>query len=279
MKTDLSLHDELVRRIDSGALELPILSDTAAKVMTLCSEASCDARRLAELIQRDQALAGHVLRVANSAAYAPSEPIVSLQQAVSRMGLSVMRDISLAIAVKGKVFSVPGFEAELRELWLHSASAGAWAKEIARLRRRNVEGAFLAGLMHDIGKPVVLQAALDVYREAQRPADAKALRTWLDEHHTRVGSALLEHWSMPDWMQAATLWHHDPESAPEESLETAAMVCLADHLSHWSLGDGKSSEDAIRSLGVLAPLSLYADDLDELFGRRDQVSAVSKVLS
>jgi HD-like signal output (HDOD) protein len=102
--TDDALHGELIERIDSGSLDLPLLSDTAAKVMELCGDASCDARRLAELIQRDQGLAGHVLRVANSAAYAPTERIVSLQQAVSRMGLTAMRDIALAIAIRGKVF-------------------------------------------------------------------------------------------------------------------------------------------------------------------------------
>lgn len=276
--SDASLHDELVQRIDSGGLELPLLNETAANVMTLCADPTCDARRLAELIQRDQALAGHVLRVANSVAYAPSEPIVSLQQAVSRMGLMVMRDIALAVAIKGKVFSAPGHEADIRELWLHSASAGAWAKEIARLRRRNVEGAFLTGLMHDVGKPVVLQAAVDIFLEAEREVDAATLHAWLDQHHTQVGAQLLGYWSMPDWMQSATLWHHEPERAPDDAVEVASTVCLADLLSHWSLADGKASEDILRHHPVLARLSLYSDDLDELLARREHVSLVSKAL-
>ncbi len=274
----LSVHDELAQRIHSGALELPLLSDTASQVMALCGDASCDARRLSELIQRDPSLAGHVLRVANSVAYAPTERIVSLQQAVSRMGLSAMRDIALAIAVKSKVFTAPGFEPEIRELWIHSIGAAAWAKEIARLRRRNVEGAFLAGLMHDIGRPVVLHAALDVLREAREPVDRTTLRAWLDEMHTEVGSMLLERWSMPDWMQAATRWHHEPALAPDDAAETAAIVSLADHFTHWAQGDGRASEAAIRSHPSLARLSLYADDIDELFARREQVSTVSRAL-
>ena len=64
--------------------------------MSLCSEETCDAARLAELITHDQALAGHVLGVSNSAAYAPKEPIVSLQQAVSRLGSDTVCEIAMA---------------------------------------------------------------------------------------------------------------------------------------------------------------------------------------
>lgn len=275
---DTDIQQELVRRIESGQLELPLLNDTAAKVMTLCSDPACDARRLAELIQRDPALAGHVLRVANSAAYAPSEPIVSLQQAVSRMGLTVMRDIALAIAVRGKVFCAKGFEAELKALWIHSATSGAWAKEIARLRRRNVEGAFLSGLLHDVGKPVVLQAALDLFAEAKRAVDAAALHRWQDAFHTTVAAQLLKHWSMPEWMQSSALWHHEPERAQGEDAEVAATVCLADSLAHWSAADGKTSEVEVRHHPVLCRLNLYAEDLDELMARRDQVDLISRAL-
>ena len=81
---ETEIRARLVQRIAERRLELPLLPQTAADVMTLCNDTSCDAVVLSALIQRDQALAAHTLHVSNSAAYAPREPIVSLQQAVSR---------------------------------------------------------------------------------------------------------------------------------------------------------------------------------------------------
>ena len=148
------LRQQLVERVSQRRLELPMLPQTATDVLSLCNDSSCDTARLSSLIQRDQALAAHTLHIANSAAYAPREPIVSLQQAIGRLGFKTMCDIAVAVAMRSKVFVLKGHEERLRAMWLHSAMSGTWAKEIARACRRNVEGAFLCGLLHDIGQPV-----------------------------------------------------------------------------------------------------------------------------
>ncbi len=269
------LRTRLLKRIDEGALDLPMLPGTALEVVNLCSDASCDAQQLADLIERDFALAGHVLRISNSAAYAPNEPIVSLPQAVSRLGFSAMCGIAIGVAVRGKAFQVKGHEEMLRKLWRHSATAGAWAKEVARLRRRNVEGAFLCGLLHDIGKPIVLQTAIDLTRQADVSATPKDLMNLMDEFHARVGSEMLTKWNMPDWMAAAVEHHHDYEAAGEFQ-EEAATACLGDLLSHWSLDPCDEGHEDILNLPALAVLGLYADELEPLFARTEQVAAVSE---
>ena len=159
------LRDLFEQYVAAGRLELPFLPTTATQVLGACNEGSCDARELSELIQTDQSLAGHVLRIANSAAYAPLEPIVSLQQATSRLGMQTMCEIALAVSMKGRVFKVPGYQTKVRAMWVHSAMAGCYAKEIARKIRHNVEGAFLCGLLHDVGKPVVMQGFLDILKD------------------------------------------------------------------------------------------------------------------
>ncbi|MFN0242185.1 MAG: HDOD domain-containing protein [Planctomycetota bacterium] len=278
----LLLHDlreRLLERVRCGRIELPLLNASATQVVSVCSESSCDAKRLADILQRDPALAGHVLRVANSAAYAPREPIVSLQQAISRLGFDVMCDIALAVAVKGKIFDAKGFEGELRVLWIHSATAGVWAKEVARMRRKSVEGAFLSGLLHDVGKPVVLQASLELFREAGVPPHEAAIHTWMDEFHADVGAQLLCRWSMPDWMQTAVRWHHEPEQAPRDvadATDVAATACLADLLAHTTANSGKTSMVELRQHHVLAQLDMYADDLDTLDERRDTVAELAQ---
>jgi HD-like signal output (HDOD) protein len=264
------LREQLLQRIAERRLELPLLPQTAADVMTVCNDTSCDAARLAALIQRDQSLAAHTLHVANSAAYAPREPIVSLQQAVSRLGFKTMCDIAVAVAMRSKVFVLKGQEERLRTMWVHSAMSGAWAKEIARARRHNVEGAFLSGLLHDIGAPVVLQASLELWRGQHVPPDEALLDRLIMEFHAEVGGIVLASWKLPDWMCAAVRWHHDPESAGEH-VDFARTAMLADLLAHASEAPDETTDNVLRTHPVLSDLDLYDEETDALFARREIV--------
>lgn len=272
---ETQLRAQLVQRIADGRLELPMLPQTAADVMTVCNDTSCDAARLAALIQRDQALAAHTLHVANSAAYAPREPIVSLQQAVSRLGFKTMCDIAVAVAMRSKIFVLKGQEERLRAMWVHSAASGAWAKEIARARRRNVEGAFLSGLLHDIGQPVVLQSALELSRGTGSAPAEDVLDALIQEFHTQVGGIVLESWKLPEWMCAAVRCHHDPETAGEH-VDFARTAMLADLLAHASEHPDETADAVLRTHPVLADLGLYDEETDALFARRELVQKTAE---
>ena len=263
-------------RVETGSIELPFLPDTPAQVLAACNEEQCDAKRLADLIQRDQALAGHVLRVSNSAAYAPKEPIVSLQQAVSRLGMGTICEIALAVSMKGRVFRVPGYQVKIREMWMHSAMASCYAKEIARIRRHNVESAFMGGLLHDVGRPIVMQGFLDVLKGlTDQKAPVKLLESCMDLFHERVGAKLVEHWSLPPWVRSSIEHHHDYDKA--EDYHTEAMTAhLADHLAHWAADEDLTEEDFDADLPVLSDLNIYADELEELLRRRGEVLEVAE---
>ncbi len=265
----------LCEMVDAGKLELPVLPAAAAQVMELCNDTTCDAKRLATVLQRDPSLAGHVLRIANSAAFAPREPIVSLQQAISRMGFANLCQIATAVAVKSKVFAVPGFEDRLRVIWFHSATAGAWAKEIARLRRHNVEGAFLSGLLHDVGKPIVMQSAIDLLRARDERVDPIVLDAAMTALHGKVGAALSVKWKLPAFMSAVTLHHHDPDRATEHR-DVVHTVCLADHLAKWSVDADPALALEIRKLRVVGELSLYGADWNALIAARENVVKVAE---
>lgn len=270
------LRERVSSRIRSGQLELPVLPDSAARVLAACNDQNCDSRRLADIVQRDPSVAGHVLRISNSAAYAPSEPIVSLPQAVARLGMRTLSDIAIAAALGAKVFSVPGHEAEVRALWLHSAMTGAWGREVARHLRRNVEGAFLTGLLHDVGKPVLLQAAVDLI--AGGNAEEGAVELVVEEFHAEVGALLLSGWALPPWMANAIRWHHAPAQAGAET-DLAAMIALADALAYWTQYESAEFEARARGHASLAQLGLYEDELEELMGRRSNVEALSRAFA
>jgi putative nucleotidyltransferase with HDIG domain len=266
---------QLCEMVDSGTIDLPVLPAAAAQVMELCNDSACDAKKLATVLQRDPSLAGHVLRIANSAAFAPREPIVSLQQAISRMGFSNLCQIATAVAVKSKVFAVDGFEDRLREIWFHSATAGAWAKEIARLRRSNVEGAFLSGLLHDVGKPIVMQSAIDLLKAKNERLDPVLLDIAMTALHGKVGAALALKWKLPEFMSAVMLHHHQPEHTIEHH-DVVHTVCLADNLAKWSKDGDPARAAEIRKLGVVGELSLYAEEWNTLIAARENVVKVAE---
>lgn len=270
------LRQSLLRRIERDELELPILPDVASRVLSLCQDPDGDASKLSTLIQSDPALAGNVLRIANSAAYAAREPIVSLQQAVSRLGMTAMGDIAVAAAVNNRVFNARGREADMKALRTHAAATGIWAREIARLRRRNVEAAFLTGLLHDVGKPILLQAALEITKSA--PVDEETLSNVIHSLHATMGAHVLNKWKLAHWMAAAIDGHHDIERAGEHS-DLAATVQLADLFAHWSVNSDPERERKVRECPVLAMMGLYPEDLDVLFGRKELVVNATKAFT
>lgn len=270
------LRRQLVRMIEQSDLDLPVMPDVASRVLAVCQDPDGDPRQLGELIQRDPALAGNVLRIANSAAYAPREPIVSLQQAISRLGMTTMGDLAIAAAVNGKAVTIKGREAEMRTLRAHAASTGVWSREVARQRRRNVEAAFLTGLLHDVGRPIVLKIVLDFMDELE--VDEEIVNDLVDEFHTTVGSRLIDSWKLPHWIATAVDAHHDLSRALEHT-DLAATVMLGDRLSHWSECPDAEHEAALRALPVLGVLGIYPDDLDELLARRELVETTTKAFA
>jgi putative nucleotidyltransferase with HDIG domain len=261
---------DLLAYLEDGKLELPMLPAVVWEVVELTATDDVDARKLSAVMHRDQALASHVLRVANSPAYRPVVPIVSLQQAVSRLGTTTLGEIAFAVALQSRVFTAPGYEADIRLLWQHAVSTAAFAKEIARRRRNNVEGAFLSGLLHDIGKPVVLQALVDVQKTTGVAIDPAEVSALLEGLHTRVGRLVAEAWALPPHVTESIVYHHDMP-AGLTCRETVLITRCADCLSYHMLLPDVWDEDSVRQNPVVAALNLYPDDVDALLGKREVV--------
>lgn len=261
------LHDILERHLDQD-IELPILPEASARIMSMCEDDKTDAKAIEAVLERDPSLASHVLRIANSSAYAPKDPIVSLQQAVSRLGLGAMRNIVLAVSLQGRVFKVPGHQARVRSIWIHCAVTAAFGREIARKLRRNVEAAFLCGLLHDIGRPIVLQATIDTLAHRSKEALPVALlETAMDEFHEEIAGRMVASWKLAEWTVAVVANHHAPEKA-EPHEEQAHITYLADLLSDWALDGSKGVEDFTFDDPSIGCLNLYPEDIEALLSYR-----------
>ncbi len=261
----------VAHRLAAGQLSLPMLPRVASQVVALVGSPTTDANRLAELIHRDPALAGQVLRIANSPAYMPRMPIVSLQQAVSRLGLNIVSEIAFAASLQSGIFRVPGYEPVLNQLWRHALASGAFAKEIARVRRLNVESAFLCGLLHSVGKPALLQLVNDVAKTNGLRVGPIALVALLDDLHTVVGMRIAEQWGLPKPVAASI--EHDAAYAQAGGFRQEAMITfLAARLATYAIEPARfGGDDAFRDTPVIADLNLYPDDVAGLLARREKV--------
>ena len=264
------LEQALAECLERGEIELPVLPEVASEVITASMDESCDLRRLTALINRDQAMTGHLLRLSNSALYAPPTPIVSLQQALNRLGLKKIREIARIISCESKVFRVAGFDATVRELFRHSLAAAAYSQEIARHRRWNVEEGFLCGLLHDVGQPVLLQAIVDLSSRHGIEAEPEAILAASTRYHCQVGFELVRSWNLPSRMSEAIRFHHDPEGA-ECARQPAMMTCLADDLAYWSAGLMGLTREDLEAHRMVIPLNVYPDEMDRLLGLKDQI--------
>jgi putative nucleotidyltransferase with HDIG domain len=271
-----SLCEHLEARIASGSLELPLLPHVANQVLSMSTSEDTNARRLADLIHHDQAIAAHVLQVANSPLYKPRVPIVSLQQAVSRLGLATLREIVIAVSMRSRMFNVQGYHAEARTLWQHAVQTAAYAKEIARRCRRNVEGAFLGGLLHDVSKPVLLLALADIQSQLAEPLEGPVVVTALEVYHTQVGALLASTWTLPPEVCASMVYHHDPSAAPAHG-ESVLVTCLADQVT-YTLAQPEAAIEELRGEPLWAQLNLYPDDVEALLGEYETIKQFAEAI-
>ncbi len=262
----------LAAGFDSGKLALPVLPLVAGRVLALSNNPDADVADLSDLIHQDQALASNVLRIANSAAYLTGEPILSLRQAVMRLGMQVLSEIAVAACLQGNTFHTPGHEAYRRKLLVHAFVAGGFAKELARRKRRNVEALFLCGLLHSIGHPVVLHliaTALPTGALASlSEADVHALGR---EFHRAAAAAVTVAWKLPQQVQVAAVHHEDPSAAPAFGEETR-LTALAAQLASWVVHHVPADEDTVREFPEWADLNFYPDDVDAVLARRDALA-------
>ncbi len=272
------ISDQLDLRIHSGKLELPILPEAAALLFSMSRDEDFDPHRLESIVRRDAAMAAHLLRIANSALFAPRIPIVSLRQAISRVGILEIRKIALLFTCETRVFRVRGWETEVRKLFVHSLACGLFGQHIAKLAHMNAEEAFLAGLLHDIGAPVLLQTLVDLQRETRCAAQRAAVKRAVYERHARAGSDLARSWALSSQLVEIIAFHHVPLSG-QVSEKSAALVHLADDLARQLFEDQIEQDQPVASEAVLDALGLTPTDMSTLVAKGRDVLVTTRTLA
>src|SRR5215510_3759711 len=130
---------------------LPTIPAVLSRIITLVEGEMTNARHLVDVIERDQALTGKILRLANSAFFGQSRRVATIPRAVMLLGFSTVRNLALGVKVWDTI--APGIPAErLRALWAHAVMVAVGSKVLtAKLGAGDPDEAFTAGLLHDVG--------------------------------------------------------------------------------------------------------------------------------
>ena len=252
--------------IVSQVKELPLVPETARKMMSLLNQADAHRDDLIQTLRCDNVRTANLLRVCNSAHAGLKSPVASIDQAVLLLGDNTIYRMVCAIGFGGAMgFSLPGQTVEANGLWGHSLSVGMGAEYLAEIEAYGdcqPSMAFTAGLLHDIGKLVLNQILTPKHRTEIRALMSRdsfsrfqAEKSVLGADHAEVGACLLQRWVLPEIMIEAVANHHAPRARP--AVELSAVVYLADCAAHLS-GPTPGGSDAF----VLRP----GPDLGKLLG-------------
>lgn len=270
--------------------DIPTLPTTVTAVLRIIDDPDCSAVRLGALVAADPPLAARVLRLANSAYYGFPRSISAVQQAVTLLGFSTLRNVALSAGVFDLYRPGKGQPLDLWELWRHTVGTAAAAKLVARrVRFTPLEKAFTAGLLHDIGKLLIaryLRSSLDQIMELVRMeniAIGDAEQRVLNVSHPAFGAWLAARWAFPPSLVDAIAFHHHPLNA-EDNLPLAAITCVADALARRAnIGDGGDHLPREIDPVVLQSIALTDADLHELeealLARQDDIEAFAAVMS
>lgn len=216
--------------------DLPTLPAVATRLLGILGNPESSAADITLVLEQDMALSARLLRVVNSPFYGFQRRIQNIGQAVVIVGFQHLRTMALSLSVIDSLgranarLDYPGF-------WRHALSCAIWARELTHARHPALaESAYLAGLLHDVGKLILglldddAFAAVVAEQRARGELFIAAERRVLPYDHAQLGAALLEHWNLPETVAYAVGAHHAPDAAVPPGAEERRVVASAVHV-------------------------------------------------
>lgn len=247
--------------------ELPPLPRAALRVAELTEDLTASARAVADTIGADPVLAAKIIRAANSPLYARARAIATLPAAVAALGHHAIHMLVVVLIAFDFFHRKSKNMALRRAIWEHSLTTALASREICEaLGLRLGEQAFLSGLLHDIGRLVLLCHDAERYTEMNSGVGEQELlvreREAYGYDHAVIGEHVARYWKLPREIAQVIKYHHTPEEAGEYAL-MAYVVDAADALSNFA-GD---AGDDLSSVKLFAELDITDAQLREIWSK------------
>lgn len=219
-------------------IELVSLPEVCMQVQAVADDPRSSADEMGRVISQDPALTARLLKLVNSAYFGFPAKVETVTRAVSLVGVKQLRTLALAVSAVELFDRVPAEQVSMVSFWSHSIYCGLLARELASACRvLHAERLFVAGLLHDIGRLMIYTHRPKEAERIHRQMDggtvelSAAERHVLGYDHAELGGALLHSWQLPEALQMAVAWHHQPQRATDGAME-AAIVHVANEATH-----------------------------------------------
>lgn len=269
---DAYLKDDRLRGLAGRMRALPTFPTLYLDIMREIESPNSSVQSIAALIAKDPGITAKILQVANSAALGLAEKVHDSVDAVQHLGLGTVRSLALTAQVYGNYAHrrLKGFSAP--QLWGHLMQCGALARAIMRREHAaaaDVEDAFTAGLLHDIGKLMLADSLPDEFAEAMAVSEQKRIPLPEAEMeifgatHAGLAAYLLGLWGLPTAIVEAVAFHQTPEKSSLKQFNALTAVHVANAFSDET-GTMPLDMEYLDQIGVTSRLPAWRDDAAEL---------------
>ncbi len=271
----LTGQDARKRAIDSLG-KLPPFSPILSKLMASLAGEDVSFVVLGDLIERDTVVAANILRVVNSAAYARRGTVNSVRHALSVLGVEKVRNTVLAMSISRMMNQTKPPAGWSMERFNQHAAAVAMLSDLLAQKVPTVypEGAFVAGLLHDIGRLLIAMGLPREYGEISE-LYKRSSKPWFDceteilsFHHAGLSAAAMDEWKLPEQIRDAVLWHHEPPPASKPmplSRVIFAANTYVDSLGHSIETEVHADSDPLAGIESLGMAPAAQEQLLEQF--------------
>jgi HD-like signal output (HDOD) protein len=257
------------RLLTTQPVELPVFHPIALRLQQLLETPDFTVDAAIALAGEDPSLAGQILKMANSTVYMGRVRVETIKDAVIRLGAQQVANIAMAASQAGLHVSdnrvLNGF---MQSLWLHSHACAVGSRWLARNAGypQYADQAYLAGLLHDVGKLYLLKALerLNKMGVAQAALEEELLLEIFAELHVEQGCRLMQHWNMPEIYGNVVARHHDEEFDSGDTILT--LVRLVNKAAKVKGIDLVKEPDLdLQAQPETALLQISQDELDDLY--------------
>lgn len=235
------LADDSIKQLVSQIESLPSLPSLFVEIMEVLHSPDASVKKVGEIISRDISMTAKILQIVNSAFFGLCRHVSSPAQAVSLLGLEIVKALVLSVQIFSQFDQekLGGFS--LDGLWNHSMRSGVFAKAIAKEEGKGqdmIDDAFMAGMIHDLGKLVLIENLSEPYGEALAVAQRENLFLWEAEleimgaTHAEIGAYLLGLWGLPNNVVEAIGFHHNPRKCLDHQFSPLTAVHVGNALEH-----------------------------------------------
>lgn len=258
-----SVKSERIKKLVVQMDKIPSIPAVYSAIVEKLADENTTVEEVGELVGKDLAITAKLLKLVNSAFFGLNTDISSPSEATAYLGFDTIKALVLGVNAFSSFdgASIPGLS--LESLWNHSIEVGATARRI--MQEEDVpaafgEEAFVAGLLHDIGKLILAVNLPEAYKNALEVAHREEISIWEAEtrnfgvNHADVGGFVLSLWGLPVRVVEAITYHHEPESFGATSLNPVIAVHVANHAVH-SKGNNPNRPEHLNS-EFIASLSL-----------------------